>query len=53
MPDMLPVVRKYFGDHTPARTTVQVSQLAHPHLLVEVDAIAIVGEEETIIDGQE
>lgn len=52
MPDMLPVLRKYFGEHAPARTIVQVEQLAHPHILIEVDAVAIVGEEEIIIDGK-
>lgn len=53
MSDMLPVLRKYFGEHTPARTTVQVAQLGHPHLLVEVDAIAVVGEDQVIFDGKQ
>ena len=53
MYEMIPTIRKYFGDHTPARTSVQVSQLAHPNLLIEVDAIAVIGdEEEIIIDGK-
>ncbi len=34
------VYARMFGDHRPARTTVQVSKLPHPGLRVEIDAIA-------------
>jgi 2-iminobutanoate/2-iminopropanoate deaminase len=34
------VYERMFGDHRPARTTVQVSKLPHDGLRVEIDAIA-------------
>jgi 2-aminomuconate deaminase len=34
------VYSKYFGTSGPARTTVAVHQLPHPHLLIEIKAIA-------------
>jgi 2-iminobutanoate/2-iminopropanoate deaminase len=34
------VYARVFGDHRPARTTVQVSMLPHEGLRVEIDAIA-------------
>lgn len=34
------VYARVFGDHRPARTTVQVAALPHPELRVEIDAIA-------------
>lgn len=34
------VYARVFGDHRPARTTVQVSKLPEPGLRVEIDAIA-------------
>lgn len=34
------VYGKYFGNHGPARTTVAVHQLPHPHLLIEMRAMA-------------
>jgi len=34
------VYGKYFGDDGPARTTVAVHQLPHPHLLIEIRAVA-------------
>jgi len=46
---MMPVYKKYFGDHVPAMTAVEVVQLWDPHFLIEVEAIAVVGEEQTII----
>jgi len=46
---MMPVYKKYFGDHVPAMTAVEIIQLWDPHLLIEVEAIAVVGEEQTII----
>jgi 2-iminobutanoate/2-iminopropanoate deaminase len=36
------VYARIFGDHRPARTTVQVSGLPHEGLRVEIDAIAYV-----------
>ena len=36
------VYSRMFGDHRPARTTVQVAGLPGPGLLVEIDAIAYV-----------
>ena len=40
------VYREYFkNDPLPARTTVEVTRLANPDFLVEVDAIAIVPEQ--------
>jgi 2-aminomuconate deaminase len=32
---------EYFDEHGPARTTVAVHQLPHPHLLVEMQATAV------------
>jgi 2-aminomuconate deaminase len=34
------VYGEYFGHHGPARTTVAVHQLPHPHLLIEIRALA-------------
>jgi 2-aminomuconate deaminase len=34
------VYGEYFDNHGPARTTVAVHQLPHPHLLIEMKAIA-------------
>ncbi len=34
------VYGEYFDDEAPARTTVAVHQLPHPHLLIEMKAIA-------------
>jgi 2-aminomuconate deaminase len=34
------VYGKYFGQDGPARTTVAVHQLPHPHLLIEIRALA-------------
>ena len=53
MTKMMPIFKKYFGDHVPAMTAVEVVQLWHPHLLVEVEAIAVVGEDQVIIEGKE
>lgn len=35
------VRRRYFGDARPASTLVEVSALAHPEALVEIEAIAV------------
>ncbi len=53
MTKMMPAFRKYFGDHVPAMTAVEVVQLWHPHILVEVEAIAVVDEDQVIIEGKE
>lgn len=37
------VYARVFGDHRPARTTVQVAALPHPWLRVEIDAVAYLG----------
>jgi 2-aminomuconate deaminase len=34
------VYGEYFGADGPARTTVAVHQLPHPHLLIEIKAVA-------------
>jgi 2-iminobutanoate/2-iminopropanoate deaminase len=41
-PTMNEVYARAFGSHRPARTTVEVSGLPGPGLLVEIDAIAYV-----------
>jgi 2-iminobutanoate/2-iminopropanoate deaminase len=38
------VYARVFGDHRPARTTVQVAGLPGEGLLVEIDAVAVVGQ---------
>ena len=53
MVKMRDIFSKYFGDHVPAMTAVEVVQLWHPHVLVEIEAIAVVGEDQLIIDGKE
>lgn len=40
-PAMNAVYARVFGDHRPARTTVQVAALPHPDLRVEIDAVAV------------
>ncbi|HZU05983.1 MAG TPA: RidA family protein [Chloroflexota bacterium] len=35
------VRRRYFGEHLPASTMVEVSKLGSPELLIEIDAIAL------------
>jgi enamine deaminase RidA (YjgF/YER057c/UK114 family) len=37
------VREEFFGPGWPASTTVEVSRLAHPEMLIEVEAIAVVG----------
>ena len=37
---MIRVYAEVFGEHRPARTTVQVTSLPDPGLRVEIDAIA-------------
>lgn len=40
------VYGQFFDENGPARTTVAVHQLPHPHLLIEISAIALIPEEE-------
>ncbi|WP_297081515.1 RidA family protein [uncultured Demequina sp.] len=39
--DMNAAYKEVFGDHAPTRTSVEVSALAFPEYLVEIDAIAV------------
>ena len=45
--EFMPVYRElrqnYFNDHYPASTLVQVVRLALPELLIEIEAVAVVG----------
>jgi len=41
------VYGEYFDQTGPARTTVAVHQLPHPQLLIEIQAVALLPEEET------
>ncbi len=47
------VRKRFFGDHMPASTLVEVSKLAHPDWLVEIDAIAVMGRGGECPDGSE
>ena len=40
-PEVAEVRAKYFGEHRPASTLVQISQLANPAYKVEIEAIAV------------
>jgi 2-aminomuconate deaminase len=39
------VYAEFFDENGPARTTVAVHQLPHPHLLIEISAIALLEED--------
>ena len=41
VPEIVEMRHRYFGEHRPASTQVQVSALANPALMVEIEAIAI------------
>ena len=41
-PDFRTVREEFFGAKDPASTMVEVSSLAHPDYLIEVEAIAVV-----------
>jgi enamine deaminase RidA (YjgF/YER057c/UK114 family) len=47
-PQQFPAWKKYFGRHCPAMTCVEVPALYQPELLLEVQAIAYLGEKEVI-----
>jgi len=40
--DLVPVREEFFGKKGPASTLVQVSALAHPDWMIEIEAIAVV-----------
>lgn len=40
LPEIAPLLPKYFGDHRPALTGVGVASLAEPDLLIEIEAVA-------------
>jgi 2-iminobutanoate/2-iminopropanoate deaminase len=39
---IVPVRARFFGDALPASTIVEVSKLAHPDLLIEIEAVAVI-----------
>ena len=39
--DLAPIREEYFGKNGPASTMVQISALAHPDWLIEIEAIAV------------
>ena len=41
-PDLAPVRQEFFGGKSPASTLVEVSALAHPDWLIEIEAIAAI-----------
>jgi reactive intermediate/imine deaminase len=43
------VRRRYFGDARPASTLVEVSALAHPHALVEIEAVASLADRDELL----
>jgi len=45
----MPLYQKYFGEHRPAMTAVEIVQLWNPHLLLEIEAVAVIGVPQTII----
>jgi 2-iminobutanoate/2-iminopropanoate deaminase len=38
-----PVRQKYFGENRPISTLVEISQLAHPDALIEIETVAYIG----------
>jgi 2-iminobutanoate/2-iminopropanoate deaminase len=45
--------RRYFGEHLPASTTVEVSKLGGPELMIEIDAVALVPERPAVAADDE
>ena len=43
------VYAEYFDESGPARTTVAVHQLPHPHLLIEMQAVALLPAEGAVV----
>ena len=46
------VRRRYFGDARPASTLVEVSALAHPGALVEIEAVASLADRDQLLSRQ-
>lgn len=44
---------EYFDETGPTRTTVAVHQLPHPHLLIEIQAVAYLGDRSTATSSKE
>jgi 2-iminobutanoate/2-iminopropanoate deaminase len=40
--DLAPIREEYFGKKAPASTLVQISALAHPDWMIEIEAIAVI-----------
>lgn len=40
--DLAPLREEYFGKKGPASTLVEISALAHPDWMIEIEAIAVV-----------
>ena len=40
--DLAPLREEYFGKNGPASTLVEISALAHPDWMIEIEAIAVV-----------
>ncbi len=49
-PEQSAAGKKYFGRHFPAATCIQVAGLFDPDLLLEVQAIAVIGEDKELIN---
>jgi reactive intermediate/imine deaminase len=47
------VRRRYFGDSRPASTLVEVSALAHPDALVEIEAVASLADRDESLSRQD
>jgi enamine deaminase RidA (YjgF/YER057c/UK114 family) len=45
------VRRRYFGDARPASTLVEVSALANPDPLVEIEAVALLPPRDAVVDA--
>ncbi|MDP8922242.1 MAG: RidA family protein [Chloroflexota bacterium] len=41
---IVPIRARFFGETLPASTIVEVSKLAHPDLLIEIEAVAVIPE---------
>ena len=39
--DLAPIREEFFGKRSPASTLVEISQLAHPDWMIEIEAIAV------------
>ena len=41
-PDLAPIREEFFGKKGPASTLIEISALAHPDWMIEIEAIAVV-----------